>query len=215
MRTFFILVLFFLVFIIFVSSSLGNVDLTPNTPEVAQAAAPIATQPLMNAIQENPTVITHDPVSIPVTGGCADPYNVIPGDWLLKIAAKCNTTLSSILQTNPQITNPDLIYPDQQLILLSASPSVPVTGSAPGIQPGADLQVQVFNLQPNILVNVAIGPISAGYTVVASGITNADGNLTTHISIPRAPDSQTPWAVVVTTTSTPPIQVMSQTFYIQ
>ena len=42
-------------------------------------------------------------------------YTVKPNDTLSKIATKYSTTVDKILQANPQITNPNLIYPGQVL----------------------------------------------------------------------------------------------------
>ncbi len=44
-------------------------------------------------------------------------YYVKPGDTLAEIAAKEGTTLSRLLQTNPQIINPDEIYPGQRIVI--------------------------------------------------------------------------------------------------
>jgi len=217
MRAFFVFVLFFLAFLLFASNGLGDVDLTPNTPEVAHAAAPISPQPLVITIQESPISIPPNAAIVPVTGGCANPYIVQRGDWLLKIAANCDTSLAAILQANPQIINENLIYPDQLITMSNAVAiaPIPVTGLVPTIQSEVDLQVRAINFLPNTLVDVAIGPESVGYTVVTSGITDANGNLTTHITVPNAPDSQIPWVVVVATTSNPRIQAKSRSFYIK
>ena len=68
-------------------------------------------------------------------------YTVQPGDTLFLIAQRFNTTVDAILAINPQITNPNLIFPGQVicvptappppareccLILSPTSPSVPV-----------------------------------------------------------------------------------------
>jgi LysM repeat protein len=91
---------------------------------------------------------------------------------------------------------------------------VPVSGLRPMIIPGSGLQVTALNFPPNTPVNVAIGPRTTGYTVVASGVTNSNGSLILQIAVPTAPDSQIPWVVVVLTTTTSPIQIMSEPFYI-
>jgi peptidoglycan DL-endopeptidase CwlS len=56
-----------------------------------------------------PTII------IPNTG--ARVYIVQPDDYLSAIAQQYNTTVGALLDANPDITNPDLIYPGQQIIL--------------------------------------------------------------------------------------------------
>lgn len=48
-------------------------------------------------------------------------YTVKKGDTLSGIAAKFGTTVDDILAVNPQITNPDLIYPGQEIVLPSSN----------------------------------------------------------------------------------------------
>jgi len=52
--------------------------------------------------------------AVPVTGTT---YTVQPGDNLTNIAKMFNTTVSAILQANPQIVNPNLIYPGEVLVI--------------------------------------------------------------------------------------------------
>ena len=92
--------------------------------------------------------------------------------------------------------------------------TVPDSGLRPLLIPGTGLIVTALNFPPNTPVNVAIGPRTTGYTVVASGVTDANGMLTTRIIIPSAPDLQTAWVVVVLTTTPAPMRVMSAPFYI-
>lgn len=42
-------------------------------------------------------------------------YTVVPGDSMWKIAVKYEIGISEIISANPQISNPDLIYPGQQI----------------------------------------------------------------------------------------------------
>lgn len=244
MKTFFIVVLFFVALILFITNLLAGTNLTSNTPEIVQAAAPSAvlapSQPQVITIQESPATSSQNSALVPVTGGCTNPYTVQSGDSLSQIAVYCNTTLAVIRQANPQIITANLIYPGQQVnipngnivqipvtgkeeatpdasgVLTCACPSapVPVTGLIPMLIPGSSLQVRAISFPPNTPVNVAIGPKNTAYTVVTSGVTDADGNLTTSIIVPTVTNSQTLWVVVVSTTTDPSIQVMSQTFNI-
>jgi LysM repeat protein len=232
MRTFLIILLLFMAFLIFLNGSLSGVDLTPNTPGASQssvqAAAP-AEAPQVIMIQESPATNRTGGGSVPVTGGCSDPYTVQPGDSLSQIAVVCDTSLAVIRQANPHITDANLIYPGQQLRIpnaIAAQPSqaapvqvsptaiVPVTGALPLIPAGTGLQIKGIGYPANTPVNVAIGPQTQGYTVVANGVTDADGNLTTRITVPEAHNAQTPYGVVIATTGTPPVQAMSQPFLI-
>lgn len=51
----------------------------------------------------------------------ADKYVVASGDNLASIAARFDTTVETILQANPQITNPRLLYAGDRLIIPEAT----------------------------------------------------------------------------------------------
>lgn len=53
--------------------------------------------------------------SIPAKAQKITTYTVQPGDSLWRIAVKYQVGLSEIIEVNPQITNPDLIYPKQKI----------------------------------------------------------------------------------------------------
>lgn len=53
--------------------------------------------------------------AVPVTGGSV--YTIQAGDTLFKIAQQYHTTVNALLQLNPTITNPDLIYAGQVLVV--------------------------------------------------------------------------------------------------
>jgi LysM repeat protein len=57
---------------------------------------------------------------------CGDTYVVQRGDYLTWIARYCNVTYSQILAWNPNIGNPNYIYPGQVIRLIPGS-TVPVT----------------------------------------------------------------------------------------
>ncbi len=67
-------------------------------------------------------------MTVPAPGTSSPPpatgqtYTVVKGDTLRKIADRIGTTVEAILQVNPQITNPNLIYAGQ-VINLPASPT--------------------------------------------------------------------------------------------
>lgn len=52
---------------------------------------------------------------IPMTAFAASSYTVVSGDSLWKIAVKTQTGVSDIIAANPQLKNPNLIYPGQSL----------------------------------------------------------------------------------------------------
>ena len=56
-------------------------------------------------------------IHIPLQGACPVPmeslYIVQPGDTLTRIAVRFNIPVGALLQANPQITDPNLVYPGQ------------------------------------------------------------------------------------------------------
>jgi LysM repeat protein len=92
--------------------------------------------------------------------------------------------------------------------------SIPVSGPGPRLIAGSQVQVTASNFPANTPVNVAIGPQASGYQLVTSGVTDANGSLTTQITVPNSPDAQTAWVVMVSTTTPIPLLVMSQLFTI-
>ncbi|RKJ28997.1 LysM peptidoglycan-binding domain-containing protein, partial [Butyricicoccus sp. 1XD8-22] len=53
---------------------------------------------------------------IPVTALAADSsYTVVKGDSLWKIAVKTETGVQELINSNPQLQNPNLIYPGQKI----------------------------------------------------------------------------------------------------
>jgi LysM repeat protein len=65
--------------------------------------------------------------SIPNTGG--QTYTVVAGDRLFRIALRYNTSVQAILNVNPWISNPNLIFPGDVITLPTGSgPGIPNTG---------------------------------------------------------------------------------------
>lgn len=52
---------------------------------------------------------------LPATAFAAGTYTVVPGDTLWKIAVKTETGVQELINANPQLKNPDLIYPGQKI----------------------------------------------------------------------------------------------------
>ena len=91
--------------------------------------------PLQSLINANPqitdpnTIFPGQVICIPVPGpGITCPggqiYRVVRGDSLYEIARRFGVTLDALIRANPQISDPNLIYPGQEIC-------VPVPGTAP------------------------------------------------------------------------------------
>jgi LysM repeat protein len=78
-----------------------------------------------------------------VTAVSALTYRVTWGDTLSGIASRFGTSISTILQANPQITNPNLIYVGQDIEIPVAgapSPTPPPPGTTPTPPPPTGTQ---------------------------------------------------------------------------
>lgn len=63
-------------------------------------------------------------LSILATGASALSHKVVSGDTMWKLAVKYQVGTSEIIKANPQISNPNLIYPGQQLEIPTLDSSV-------------------------------------------------------------------------------------------
>lgn len=52
---------------------------------------------------------------VPMTAFAANSYTVVSGDSLWKIAVKTQTGVQELINANPQLKNPNLIYPGQKI----------------------------------------------------------------------------------------------------
>jgi len=52
---------------------------------------------------------------VPVTALAANSYTVVKGDSLWKIAVKTQTGVQELIDANPQLSNPNVIYPGQEI----------------------------------------------------------------------------------------------------
>jgi LysM repeat protein len=57
--------------------------------------------------------------------GCGDPYTVQPGDILVEIAGRCDTSVQAMLFANPDLVDPDVIFPGQELRVPQTLPIAP------------------------------------------------------------------------------------------
>jgi LysM repeat protein len=99
-------------------------------------------------------------------------------------------------------------------IQINPTPAALSSGLYATIPTGTGLQVKGIDFPPNTPVTIAVGPQGQGYSPVANGVTDASGNVTVHIEAPQAQNPQTLYVVVVATAGTPPVQAMSQPFFI-
>ncbi|MET0328334.1 MAG: LysM peptidoglycan-binding domain-containing protein, partial [Luteimonas sp.] len=73
---------------------------------------------------------------LPPAGPATESYTAQRGDTLSEIAKAHGVSLEGLLASNPQVLNPDVIYPDQAIALPAGTKALggeagPVNGTAP------------------------------------------------------------------------------------
>lgn len=123
---------------------------------------------LAELIRENPQIRNPNliypgqQVHLPGGGANGGEVTVTAGDTLSGIAAANNVALSALLQANPQIRNPDLIYPGQQV-------AIPGARSAPGGDDTPTVPVDQPGSQTDTPPADGDVPTYAPYTVYSTG----------------------------------------------
>ena len=95
-------------------------------------------------------VLTARLLAVP-TGAAPLSHTVVPGDTMWKLAVQYQVGTSEIIQANPQISNPNLIYPGQILQI----PQLDSTVSA--------YEAEVIRLVNNIRQQNGLKPLSANW----------------------------------------------------
>jgi len=157
---------------------------------------------------------------------CGDTYTVQHGDWLATIASKCGTSVFNILVRNPQIFNPNLIYPGMVLSLTgNARPRnvnfanngqrffgrffIPNTGSFRNAHvhlsttkaaAGDEVTVYANGFPANANIDFRIGRKDKSFSLVYDGKTKSNGDASQTFTIPSNADTGQDWVVHVLTT---------------
>ncbi len=101
---------------------------------------------------------------------CGDTYTVQRGDYLVKIADKCGTSVSAILAANPSIKNPSVIYPGQILKMPKDGQTVPITGGAVYIVKPGDTLSEIARMFKVTLTDILkANPAITNANKIASG----------------------------------------------
>lgn len=89
--------------------------------------------PVMEPLPVPPPIPVPVPAPIPVPVSCPNGmlYTVKPGDTMYEIALANNIALSALIMANPQISDPNLIYPGQVICVPAAPVSIPAPAPLP------------------------------------------------------------------------------------
>lgn len=129
---------------------------------------------------------------------CGDTYIVLPEDTLENIANLCGTTVEEILKINPEITDPNNLYPGEIIRIPDVEA---VTGTIVTIGPscglaGQSLLVVGSGFPQNTNVSLSIGQIDQNFTNVGDTISDQFGRIDTTVVLPSNALPNTEWVVI-------------------
>lgn len=190
----------------------GEVSTTVTVPSTASVGAPwvvLVSSDGQSALSPR-FIVTSGGATAPST--CGPVYTVQPGDWLSRIARACNTTVEAIVAANPTLENPSLIYPGRQLNMpgyQAGAPRPQVVVDRLSAAPGTTLRVYAAGLAPLTEVVIGLGVADSEAAFTTSVTTNANGELSTGLTLPPEAEVGEEWVAFVrlspneTLTSTP------------
>jgi LysM repeat protein len=175
---------------------------------------------MQNAIAASSTA-TNATAAVPTDPTIA--YTVQPGDTLSVLAQTYNTSVAAILELNPQITNPNLIYSGQVILIpenSTVTAVIPLTGLSVVVTPtavsaGSKIQVSITNFPAKTPILVSLHPVSSTqYEINKDATTNDNGKATVNIKFPSSLSSivNQAWEAQVTTTSGTSMSATSNEF---
>jgi LysM repeat protein len=147
------------------------------------------------------SLVSAKPLSQVQPQSCPASITVVAGDNLSRIAQRCNTTVQALLQANPQINDPQLLYVGQVLRIPSLNPFqqpprsvaiAPASGT-----PGTIVDFIANSFPPNTDVVIALGPVDTLYSEVARATTSPNGTVQGQVTIPNTALLGEYWVVQV------------------
>ena len=165
---------------------------------------------LANPDQNDSTAITvGEQLAIPgslVSSNGQSIYIVKEGDYLSAIANAQGVTLSALEQANPNISDFNLIYPGEQIVIPSGV--IPITGNQTQLTltpligaAGSQFTISGTNFPVNSVINVSVGQQGQSATFTLSPTSDSNGNFSVTATIP---DNATPgslWIITATASS--------------
>lgn len=135
---------------------------------------------------------------------CGPEVIVQRGDTLTSIANECGSSVAAILGANPQITNPDLIYPGQ--VIYTSQATIPLTGPQVQLSPttgaaGDQVTTSGSGFPANSLLRVTVVPQGQSALATSTIVTNANGHFSAQVTIPANAQPGSLWEITVSDTT--------------
>jgi LysM repeat protein len=132
---------------------------------------------------------------------CGDTYIVLPGDTIEGIADLCGTTVEAILSINPEISDPDNLYPGQiirmpdvESVLETIVAIAPICGL-----PETNLLVVGSGFPQNTTIQLGIGQKNLEQNRIGEVTSDQFGRIDTSVILPSEAQPGTTWVVTAET----------------
>jgi LysM repeat protein len=130
-------------------------------------------------------------------GPCGDTYIVLPDDTIESIADLCGTTVEAILEINPEIADPDNLYPGQiiripdvESVLETIIAIAPVCGL-----PGQSMLVVGSGYPADTNVELKLVQLESNSFSVGNTTSDQFGRIDTSVILPNSAQPGTSWVV--------------------
>ncbi len=137
---------------------------------------------------------------------CGKTYTVKSGDTMSGIAVLCGVTLAGLEQANPQITTPDLIFPNQAITIPSGV--IPVTGGqvAVSLSPasgaaGSVVAVTGSAFPASTALTLTVGQSGASPASTTQVTTDSSGVFSKQVTIPSSAAQGSVWTITAASTT--------------
>lgn len=143
-------------------------------------------------------------------------YTVQPNDVLSHIAVSFRTSVSAILNLNPDIQSPAVIAVGQEINIPGTDDDRPLLRILPtNGEPGTTVTYRAKNLLPHRQYTVGVGLINSEYETVMDIVTDEYGSSEGQVVIPEEADVNEYWVVVLDSYQAPDLRVVSNLFEVE
>ena len=142
-------------------------------------------------------------------------YIVKPGDTLSGIAALFKVSLSSILKTNPSITNANRIEKGQQIKLPEGAAQVRTVGVTPvSGKAGEAITLGATGFKPNSEVDIRFGLTESATESIGKATTDSRGAVLQKVNVPTTAQTGKAYVFVIRSTANTAELAVSNTFMV-